>query len=269
MQEMPAAPAAAEPSALASASPGRAEESVAAAPPVEAPTAASAPLRDPAVAAAVPVQVELGPPAVSSPEARPQPPLLRPLPERGEVAARSAAATAGAANTAPASPPAPAPAPALASRAAPPPAVAAQEVARLREAEAVTADLAPPMAPQTGVVVAENPRTPPGDWPGGWESATPPVPGLPVLEVAQEGWVTRVVQELGAAGVLELRYLDGAAGGGAVGAVDAAREPLPLDTVVSTPGGSALRVTRPGGWLELRAPVDGATLRGWAGILVP
>jgi len=81
--------------------------------------------------------------------------------------------------------------------------------------------------------------------------------------------VTRVVQELGAAGLLELRYLDEAAGVDAVGGLDAAVGLLPLDTVVPTPGGSALRVSRPGGWLELRAPVDGATLWGWAGILVP
>lgn len=139
-------------------------------------------------------------------------------------------------------------------------------VARLRAEIPAEADGVAPTPPP--LLLATSPRTPPATWPDGWAESTPPVPGLPVLDVTSSGPYRVILQELDGGGVLEVRYGNTTPSPGARAAVGFQASPLPLDTVVPWLQGNALRLPRPGGWLELRAPVDEPTLRGWAGFLL-
>lgn len=65
----------------------------------------------------------------------------------------------------------------------------------------------PALADEPAFKVALEPLSPPPSWPAGWETSTPPVAELPVLDVAARGDTTVILQALPEGGVLELRYV--------------------------------------------------------------
>lgn len=100
---------------------------------------------------------------------------------------------------------------------APSPAPAEETVPAARSGEAVAPSYTrvlesriagePALADEPAFKVALEPLSPPPSWPAGWESSTPPVAELPVLDVAARGDTTVILQALPEGGVLELRYV--------------------------------------------------------------
>jgi hypothetical protein len=162
--------------------------------PVELGRQASAPEPAPAASAA-PASEAPGAPAPGSSQASPSPgPSVSAEADAVAVPPAPTATAGRAPSAAPAEEAVPA---------APPPEAVAPSYAQVLESRVAGERT---LADGPAFKVALEPLSSPMGWPSGWETTTPPVAELPVLDVAARGDTTVILQALPEGGVLELRY---------------------------------------------------------------
>lgn len=167
--------------------------------PMELGRQASAPERAPSASAApaAPASQAPGAPAPGASQAAPSPGTS--VSAEADAVALPPVPTA----TAPGRAPSPAPAEETVP-AAPPGEAVAPSYTQVLQARVAGE---PALADEPAFKVALEPLSPPPSWPAGWETSTPPVAELPVLDVAARGDTTVILQALPEGGVLELRYV--------------------------------------------------------------